>query len=128
MMNQVMQRPMFRQQGSPMGGEQAFMQYLQTTLSPEQLQSLMQDPNRDQIIGQLYQKFMSEQQAPSSPMVMRQTGSPEMGERSSTFVPPFLKFDILDKLGVISNKSLNREVPDKDYKINLDDAMTHPGS
>jgi hypothetical protein len=80
MMNQVMQRPMFRQQGSPMGGEQAFMQYLQTTLSPEQLQSLMQDPNRDQIIGQLYQKFMSEQQAPSSPMVMRQTGSPEMGE------------------------------------------------
>ncbi len=126
MMNQVMQRPMFRQQGSPMGGEQAFMQYLQTTLSPEQLQSLMQDPNRDQIIGQLYQKFMSEQQAPSSPMVMRQTGSPEMGEKSSTFVPPFLKFDILDKLGVISNKSLNREVPDKDYKINLDDAMTNP--
>jgi hypothetical protein len=126
MMNQVMQRPMFRQQGSPMGGEQAFMQYLQTTLSPEQLQSLMQDPNRDQIIGQLYQKFMSEQQAPSSPMVMRQTGSPEMGEKSSTFVPPFLKFDILDKLGVISNKSLNREVPDKDYQINLDDAMTNP--
>jgi|DEB0MinimDraft_12_1074336.scaffolds.fasta_scaffold00511_6 hypothetical protein len=127
MMNQVMQRPMFRQQGSPMGGEQAFMQYLQTTLSPEQLQSLMQNPNRDQIIGQLYKKFMTEQQqVQSSPMVMRQEGSPQMGEKSSTSVPPFLKFDILDKLGVISNKSLNREVPNKDYKINLDDAMTNP--
>jgi hypothetical protein len=123
MMNQVMQRPLFRQQGSPMGGEQAFMQYLQTALSPEQLQALMQDPNRDQIIGQLYQKFMSEQQAPSSPMVMRQTGSPNTGEIS---VPSFLQFNILDKLGVIDNSSLNREVPDKSYKINLDDAMTNP--
>jgi len=123
MMNQVMQRPLFRQQGSPMGGEQAFMQYLQTALSPEQLQALMQDPNRDQIIGQLYQKFMSEQQAPSSPMVMRQTGSPNTGEMS---VPSYLQFNILDKLGVIDNSSLNREVPDKSYKINLDDAMTNP--
>ncbi len=123
MMNQVMQRPLFRQQGSPMGGEQAFMQYLQTTLSPEQLQSLMQDPNRDQIIGQLYQKFMSEQQVQSSPIAMRQTGSPDTGEMS---VPSFLQFNILDKLGVIDNSSLNREVPDKSYKINLDDAMTNP--
>jgi len=123
MMNQVMQRPLFRQQGSPMGGEQAFMQYLQTTLSPEQLQSLMQNPNRDQIIGQLYQKFMSEQQVQSSPIAMRQTGSPDTGEMS---VPSFLQFNILDKLGVIDNSSLNREVPDKSYKINLDDAMTNP--
>jgi len=83
MINQVMKRPMFTQQGSSMGGEQAFMQYLQTTLSPEQLQSLMQDPNRDQIIGQLYQKFISEQQVQSSPIAMRQTGSPEIGERVS---------------------------------------------
>ena len=83
MMNQVMQRPLFRQQGSPMGGEQAFMQYLQTNLSPEQLQSLMQNPNRDQIIGQLYQKFISEQQVQSSPITMRKTGSPEIGERVS---------------------------------------------
>jgi hypothetical protein len=123
MMNQVMQRPLFRQQGSPMGGEQAFMQYLQTALSPEQLQALMQDPNRDQIIGQLYQKFMSEQQVQSSPIAMRQTGSPDTGEMS---VPSFLQFNILDKLGVIDNSSLNREVPDKSYKINLDDAMTNP--
>lgn len=118
-----MQRPLFRQQGSPMGGEQAFMQYLQTALSPEQLQALMQDPNRDQIIGQLYQKFMSEQQVQSSPIAMRQTGSPNTGEMS---VPSYLQFNILDKLGVIDNSSLNREVPDKSYKINLDDAMTNP--
>ena len=123
MMNQVMQRPLFRQQGSPMGGEQAFMQYLQTTLSPEQLQLLMQNPNRDQIIGQLYKKFMTEQQVQSSPIAMRQTGSPEMGEMS---VPSTLQFSILDRLGVIDNSSLNREVPDKSYKINLDDAMTNP--
>ena len=85
MMNAVMKRPMFRQKGSPMTGEnsseQAFMQYLQANLSPEQLQSLMQNPDREQIIGQLYQKFMSEQQAPSSPMVMRQEGSPMNGEK-----------------------------------------------
>jgi hypothetical protein len=87
MMNAVMRRPLFRQSGSPMTGEnsseQAFMQYLQTNLSPEQLQALMQNPERDQIIGQLYQKFMSEQQTPSSPMVMRQEGSPNIGERSA---------------------------------------------
>jgi len=87
MMNAVMRRPMFRQSGSPMTGEnsseQAFMQYLQANLSPEQLQALMQNPDRDQIIGQLYQKFMSEQQTPSSPMVMRQSGSPMVGERSA---------------------------------------------
>ena len=45
MMNAVMRRPLFRQSGSPMTGEnsseQAFMQYLQTNLSPEQLQALM---------------------------------------------------------------------------------------
>ena len=82
-----MKRPLFRQSGSPMTGEnsseQAFMQYLQANLSPEQLQALMQNPDRDQIIGQLYQKFMSEQQTPSSPMVMRQEGSPNIGERSA---------------------------------------------
>jgi hypothetical protein len=87
MMNAVMRRPLFRQSGSPMTGEnsseQAFMQYLQANLSPEQLQALMQNPERDQIIGQLYQKFMSEQQTPSSPMVMRQEGSPNIGERSA---------------------------------------------
>ena len=54
---------------------------------------------------------------------MRQTGSPDTGEMS---VPSFLQFNILDKLGVIDNSSLNREVPDKSYKINLDDAMTNP--
>ena len=124
MMNQVMQRPLFRQQGSPMGGEQAFMQYLQTTLSPEQLQSLMQNPNRDQIIGQLYKKFMTEQQqVQSSPIAMRKEGSSNTGEMS---VPSSLQFNILDRLGVIDNSSLNREVPDKSYKINLDDAMTNP--
>ena len=56
-------------------------------------------------------------------IVRRQTGTPKTGETS---IPPFLQFNILDKLGVISNSSLNREVPDKDYQINLDDAMTNP--
>ena len=56
-------------------------------------------------------------------IVRRQTGTPKTGETS---IPPFLQFNILDKLGVIDNSSLNREVPDKSYKINLDDAMTNP--
>ncbi len=55
--------------------------------------------------------------------LFRQEGSPNTGEIS---VPSFLQFNILDKLGVIDNSSLNREVPDKSYKINLDDAMTNP--
>jgi len=87
MMNTVMKRPLFRQMGSPMGGEnsseQAFVQYLQSNLSPEQLQALMQSPDKEQIIGQLYQKFMSETQAQSSPIAMRQSGTPSTGERSA---------------------------------------------
>jgi len=55
--------------------------------------------------------------------LFRQKGSSEMGESS---VPPFLKFNILDKLGVISNKTLDRQAPNKDYQINIDDAMNNP--
>ncbi len=33
---------------------------------------------------------------------------------------------MLDKLGVISNKSLGREVPEKEFQINIDDAMSNP--
>ena len=55
--------------------------------------------------------------------LFRQQGSPMSGEMS---VPSSLQFNILDRLGVIDNSSLNREVSDKSYKINLDDAMTNP--
>ena len=40
-------------------------------------------------------------------------------------IDPF-KFNLLDKLGVISNKSLGREAPERDFQINIDDAMTNP--
>jgi hypothetical protein len=36
------------------------------------------------------------------------------------------KFNLLDRLGVISNKSLGREVPEKEFQINIDDAMSNP--
>ena len=54
--------------------------------------------------------------------LFRQTGSPNTGEIS--FDPR--KFNILDKLGVISNKTLNMQAPDKEYQLNIDDAMTNP--
>ena len=63
--------------------------------------------------------------------VRRQTGTPEGGETVSSTrtmqgrIDPF-KFNLLDKLGVISNKSLGREAPDQDFQINIDDAMTNP--
>ena len=55
--------------------------------------------------------------------VRRQTGTPEGGETTSSTrvmqgpIDSF-KFDILDRLGVISNKSLGREVPEKEFQIN----------
>lgn len=55
-------------------------------------------------------------------IVRRQAGTSNKGEVAFDS----RKFNILDKLGVISNKTLNREVPSKDYKINIDDAMTNP--
>tara|TARA_Y100001951_G_C11294323_1_gene274448 strand:+ start:750 stop:2978 length:2229 start_codon:yes stop_codon:yes gene_type:complete len=63
--------------------------------------------------------------------VRRQTGTPEGGETVSSTrtmqgrIDPF-KFNLLDKLGVISNKSLGREAPERDFQINIDDAMTNP--
>lgn len=54
--------------------------------------------------------------------LFRQTGSPDTGEM--VFDPR--KFNILDKLGVISNKTLNMQAPDKEYQLNIDDAMTNP--
>ena len=54
--------------------------------------------------------------------LFRQTGSPSTGEM--VFDPR--KFNILDKLGVISNKTLNMQAPDKEYQLNIDDAMTNP--
>ena len=63
--------------------------------------------------------------------VRRQTGTPEVGETVSSTrtmqgrIDPF-KFNLLDKLGVISNKSLGREAPERDFQINIDDAMTNP--
>ena len=63
--------------------------------------------------------------------VRRQTGTPEGGETVASTrtmqgrIDPF-KFNLLDKLGVISNKSLGREAPDQDFQINIDDAMTNP--
>ena len=54
--------------------------------------------------------------------LFRQTGSPNTGEM--VFDPR--KFNILDKLGVISNKTLNMQAPDKEYQLNIDDAMTNP--
>jgi hypothetical protein len=55
-------------------------------------------------------------------IVRRQTGTPNTGEVA--FDPR--KFNILDKLGVISNKTLNMQAPDKEYQLNIDDAMTNP--
>lgn len=124
MMNAVMKRPLFRQMGSPMGGEnsseQAFIQYLQSNLSPEQLQALMQNPNKEQIIGQLYQQFVSETQAQSSPIAMRQEGTPSTGE-----IPPNLKLDLLFKLGVIDNSALSGQMPKRDYQVGIEDVMTN---
>ena len=63
--------------------------------------------------------------------VRRQTGTPEGGETVSSTrtmqdrIDPF-KFNLLDKLGVISNRSLGREAPERDFQINIDDAMTNP--
>ena len=63
--------------------------------------------------------------------VRRQTGTPEVGETVSSTrtmqgrIDPF-KFNLLDKLGVISNRSLGREAPERDFQINIDDAMTNP--
>jgi len=54
--------------------------------------------------------------------LFKQTGSPDTGEM--VFDPR--KFNILDKLGVISNKTLNMQAPDKEYQLNIDDAMTNP--
>ena len=64
-------------------------------------------------------------------IVKRQTGTPLGGETKSSTVTmqgPInsFKFNLLDKLGVISNKSLGREVPEKDFQINIDDAMSNP--
>jgi len=124
MMNAVMKRPLFRQMGSPMGGEnsseQAFIQYLQSNLSPEQLQALMQNPNKEQIIGQLYQQFVSETQAQSSPIAMRQEGTPSTGE-----ISPNLKLDLLFKLGVIDNSALAGQMPKRDYQVGIEDVMTN---
>lgn len=55
-------------------------------------------------------------------IVRRQAGTPNTGEVA--FDPR--KFNILDKLGVISNKTLNMQAPDKEYQLNIDDAMTNP--
>lgn len=63
--------------------------------------------------------------------VRRQTGTPEGGETTSSTrvmqgpIDSF-KFDILDRLGVISNKTFNFEAPEKDFQINIDDAMSNP--
>ena len=55
-------------------------------------------------------------------IVRRQAGTSNKGEVA--FDPR--KFNILDKLGVISNKTLNMQAPDKEYQLNIDDAMTNP--
>jgi hypothetical protein len=63
--------------------------------------------------------------------VRRQTGTPEGGETTSSTrvmqgpIDSF-KFDILDRLGVISNRTFNFDAPDKDFQINIDDAMSNP--
>tara|TARA_B100001094_G_scaffold333079_1_gene408426 strand:+ start:5304 stop:7568 length:2265 start_codon:yes stop_codon:yes gene_type:complete len=63
-------------------------------------------------------------------MVRRETGSSPMGEISrvetptgSMFPPGFdpSKFRILEDLGAISFSSMNKEMPEKDFQINLDD-------
>ena len=64
-------------------------------------------------------------------IVRRQTGTPPSGETKSSTVTmqgPInsFKFNLLDRLGVISNKSLGREVPEKEFQINIDDAMSNP--
>ena len=63
--------------------------------------------------------------------VRRETGTPEGGETTSTTrvmqgpIDSF-KFNLLDKLGVISNKTFKPDVPDQDFQINIDDAMSNP--
>lgn len=63
--------------------------------------------------------------------VRRETGTPEGGETTSTTrvmegpIDSF-KFNLLDRLGVISNKTFNPDVPDQDFQINIDDAMASP--
>ena len=63
--------------------------------------------------------------------VRRETGTPEGGETTSTTrvmqgpIDSF-KFNLLDKLGVISNKTFKPDVPDQDFQINIDDAMANP--
>ena len=63
--------------------------------------------------------------------VRRQVGSSERGETTSTTrvmqgpIDSF-KFNLLDKLGVISNKTFKPDVPDQDFQINIDDAMSNP--
>ena len=64
-------------------------------------------------------------------IIKRQTVTPLVGETKSSTVTmqgPInsFKFNLLDKLGVISNNSLGRDVPEKDFQINIDDAMSNP--